>query len=81
MACCAAGLVMTVVFGVSIRIFPSLERTMLEGACVCGAPVAGWFVVTQLAQLGGPGGGGGGGNAAMAVTAYHVRPEGLERTP
>ena len=64
MACCAAGLVITVIFGISSRILPSLERTILEGVCTGAPPAAACVVVTQLAQLGGLG--------AMAVTDYHA---------
>jgi hypothetical protein len=56
MARCAAGSVMMLAFGVSIRIFPALDCHMRDGDCTGGLPPAGCVLVAHSEHAGGVGG-------------------------
>jgi hypothetical protein len=56
MVCWAEGMEMTLVWGVSMRRLPLLERHMRDADCVGGAPPAGCVFVAQSEQDGGVGG-------------------------
>ena len=57
MACCDAGSEITLVWGVSKRIFPSLDRHIRDADCVGAAPPAGCVFVLQSEHEGGVAGG------------------------
>jgi hypothetical protein len=50
---------MTLVVGVSMRMFPALDINMRDGECTGELPPAGCVLVMQLEQGGGVGGGAG----------------------
>src|SRR5580704_52578 len=57
MVCCAAGSEITLVVGVSMRVFPSPERHIREADWVGGPPAADWVLLAHSEHDGGAGGG------------------------
>lgn len=53
MVFCAAGLLMILVWGVSIRMLPLLDREMRDADCVGGPPPGGCVFVEHSEQQGG----------------------------